>query len=295
MDTTEPHPLLLKDFKRLRTWKDWKVLWVQAEYEAQLLTLLHCAFDVECARDDEWEERLRFLLRAADGHATLSTYWPRAADPPGNGWDWDERARRIDERRPLAEKAFLVLCDRYFEARVADAGCRVSPLSGMTPELLQAILWFFDDSGRHACGRNLPRQDDKRHYAKAARAYLRVFVREAWPHGRSRGDRSAETEAALPALRVRYVRLLHDLDDLGFLLEKDRLEEETAQAIRAFVLYDGQGRQVYRDAEEAIVTPAGATLLVLEAKLRQQERKRLQDETEWALKQAQDEYRAARR
>lgn len=294
--TTEndTHPLIQKEFRGIRDWKTWKTLWDQAEYDEQLLTLLHVAFDVQ-AYGAEWAERIRFLLRVANGHSGATQAWhdPR---PTANRLEWDERARRVEARRPIAEKAFQVLCDRYFKRRSDDtARDGVSPLSDMTPDLHETLLWFFNDHDRHAYSRNLPHQDDKRHYAKAARDYLRAFVRGAWPLGRSRGERTAETEAALPALRVRYVALLHDLGELHFLYEDDRLEEVAAEALRRFALHDREGQQVYRDAEEAAENYAGRCLLILEARLNNAARKRRTVEAERKQREAERELAEARK
>lgn len=291
MDTKETtHPLLQKEFKSLGTWNDWKALWGQATYNVQLLSLLHCAFDVQCYRDEN-EERFCFLLRAADGHAAPTSYWPRGQVRGEAEMSWKDREKWLEVRKPIAEKAFQVLCDRYFKSLIRDDHENQS-LSYLTLDMWKTLLWFFCDQERHLVGPNLPRETDTSHHAKVARGYARQFARQAWLYLARRND---ETEDDFLSRCLPHMQLLHDLGELHFLHDEKHKCEWDVALLRRFALFDKEGKQVYRDAEEAVNTYPGRILLVLEARMRETDRKRRVAEAERKQREAERELTEARK
>lgn len=291
----ETHPLLQKEFRGIRDWKTWKRVWEEAAFTDQLIGLLHVAFDVE-AYGAEYYDRLTFLLRVADGHATPSFEWERSvARAKAPGFDWDTARRRIETAKPIVEKAYKVLCDRYFKHRCGEDGRDASsPLGDLSLEWFQALLWFFHDydrwQGLWDRGRNLPKEGGG-HHDGVTRRYVSCLIRECWEYDRRPGDEHVSLDegvkAAISEAGPKFVALLHDLGELHVLYSgKRKVDEPMIEALRRIAFTDRDGKQVHRSAEEAVGSYAGRSLLILEAKMRNDERLRRIAEAERRRREA---------
>jgi len=281
METNEPHPLIRKPYPRVWVWKTWRKLWDEALYADQLIGLLHAAFDVDECYGEDWTDRLRFLLRVADGHRAASGL--------------------SDAVRPIADAAFKVLCNRYFRHRCGGHDREsTSVLGGQSPELFGTLLWFFHDVDRRLHGRNLP-NDDRGHHDGIARRFVLELIKETWQLDHSPRYEGATvsdaTEEAFIAARPKYVELLHELGELQFLHSERRrpIDQPTIDALRKIAFHDYSGKQIHGTAEEAVGTYAGQHLLIVEAKLRNGERQRRIAEAERKKRDAERELEAARK
>lgn len=300
MDTNETHPLLQKPLLRVKDWTTWKRLWNEAEYVQQLEQLLHIAFDVE-PRGNEWEERLCFLLRVADGHKAFISQWRVAIERVARDGTLhhDHCSRVLEATQSVPQKAFKVLCEHYFKFR-CDGNDRysLSPLDGLSPKQLETLLWFFCDHDRRQNGRNLPEEKDG-HLAVVVRAYVLELIKKSWaPTQSSRSDGTRvdeDMEAACIAARPKYVVLLYEIDNIGLLYtdKLNHIDEATLEAFRRLALFEN-GVQKYANTEQATANCAGRNLLVLEARLREKKRQDAIEDAERRARQAQRDLEKAK-
>lgn len=235
MEKNVAQPLFQKPYAPISTWGDWIGLWNGARHPEQLMTLLEAVFTLRLS-SSEWQDRLLFLLRIADGHNAPPETWLEEARRVGrDGSSGPGADSDIHRLKAVAEKAFSQLCAHFFhEDDPDDYRPYPRPLCEFSsPELLMAVLEFFRDSGRATHARNLPGKSDRSPNAKLARQYVRQLIREGWPLGPwwHRGPRlCSEDDLRHDRLhevaKGHYVALLYDLGELNFITAHPRLIDD---------------------------------------------------------------------
>lgn len=167
-------------------------------------------------------------------------------------------------------------------------------------ETFSTVLWFFCDHDRRQHGRNMPR-DDKRRHDQVARKFVHEMIEEAWSLKAwwpLEDMTQEEVKVAMPKIvetRGRFVPPPHDLGELDFLWQERRETNDNAyDALKRLALFE-DGSQKYRAAEEAVDTYAGRSLLILEAKRRETERQRRIADAERRAREAQQDLEAAQK
>jgi len=245
-ETGHTHPLLQKELRRL-DWRGWKKAWEETNDPDLLMGLLHTAFDCSTG-PGEWAERVIFLLAVADGHSHLESF--------------DQGTCGAKQHQRVAEKAFKVLCGRWFKAPDEKYYHEDSPLKRVLVDgIYQKVLWFFDDRERRGphffrFDANLPQEEEKEgHHRKIARKFVQELIEETWSlhfdsdeHGLY-GEELEEWKAVCFAARPAYIRMLWQIGDLNFLTRR-RLDDASMEELHRLAL---QGyHKTYQTVEAAV-------------------------------------------
>ncbi|TSC72432.1 MAG: hypothetical protein G01um101438_516 [Parcubacteria group bacterium Gr01-1014_38] len=283
-----PHPLLTRELRLIRTWKEWKKLWDEEVHPERLLGLLHFGFNVTEFDAGEWPERVLLYLSIADGHA-----WE--ISKPGTqkyeiSWSTFGKPTTWSKVRQLiAQKAFKELCQhlfKYTRSHHDEEPSWLQPLTQNSCQLLDAVLAFFllHDTLEPQL-RNLPR-DDKSHEYGLTVSFLLSLCDFGWKL-RTLREYGADIEVAenLRQRRPQFIRVLAGLKRLDLVTTKSmELDEADCDMLRKIALGTelylptepnwGEKHRLPKTLEEAVAGGSSAARLLLLHKIKLQEKAR---------------------
>jgi len=275
------HPLMEFRPRSFDTFEAWLARWRETEYLAEKLGLLHVMMD-----DRSWwvmKEALLFLLSIADGYADDSNFVTSR---------FESSSPSAKDRKKIAEKAFGVLCERFFKGDTRDN--KHSWLWALTDEdLFNKILWFLRSGDFSWTGNYRPiKFDIHNHQQDIFRAFLKEFARLGWrtnnSHERQWGDDATRetVKSRLKAARPRLVEVLGALGELSWLnrqeLDDASLKKLTEMAMADNHFFPSDNASSCLEAlrkpislEEAVLGGSVAAQVVLLHGIREKERARI--------------------
>lgn len=281
---TKTHPLQEIQVAHIETWEEWKRLWGATRHAEMLHGLLHVGFDISGNQGDA-AERVCTYLGLADGHALVadSAFWR-----PNETQERGMERRTIlgaDLRRALAQKAFQMLCQKFFRNTYVEDRGRIPSWARLAthPEVLRKLVWFFRLDDRWGIP-NLQAPAIPVHHLGLARTFVRdlaVFAWECETRGWYQGEISDEMIEVFRTARPDMLSLLFGLRQLEILLSLDRRYElnqgcmerlgELAMSYELYLPSVGSSGQEFRKPdtlEEACLgdSKAAQVLLVLRAR-----------------------------
>ncbi len=206
------HPLLDLTPITFHEFKEWLERWEGTTYLAERLGLLHCL-----TTENGWwkgRELVLLLLEVADGYTRERGFITEY------GYSGDEQ--NIRNRQDIAEKAFGVLCLKFFKGGIRDE--KPSWWWMLEDEVLfQKVLWFLRRDKNHMRNRDFEISDDSiGHQQRVFRTFLYDFTRLGWKF-RSLSERGWDEEAdgvvkkRLIAARPQFIEILDELKELNWL------------------------------------------------------------------------------
>lgn len=178
--------------------------------------------------DHVGKESVPFLMELADGWTCSSNF--QVYGKTGG----EERAKN---RQKIAEKAFDVLCARFFGHKKNDNPMWWWMLGNQ--EVFDKTLWFLraNDNRIGRCTLRNYRGDDEKPQMRTFGKFLADFAELAWEHGRYdfRGFCQDEVVERLKDARPRLVDILAATHNLHWLLKKKTLDRGTRQALKSLV------------------------------------------------------------
>lgn len=192
------HPLMVKDYPQVRTWKQWREIWDKAKTSNELAGLLHYGLDVEYGTGETWYERLEFYLSVADGFNELESYF-----------------------KPLYESIYLVR-DRNYLRAVATKAMQQICLKALKEQYTQSSIIEYivtrnkliDFFSEHDCSNTAT--PDRRSLTKPYRDILTEFLPTFLVH--------AWAKTTDPEYSKKVFRLIIHTNNL-FILEEDARDE----------------------------------------------------------------------
>lgn len=272
------HPLL--GFKPITFdyFDDWLLRWNNTDYLAEKLGLLHYLTMENCWWEDQFLVHL--LLVFADGYNEESNFIVR------RGFDQDSGAK---SRKSIAEKAFAVLCLKFFKGNVRNE--RPSWCWMLENEVLfKKVLWFLrpNDRGRlHNYRCNMSGTSD--HQQETFRVFLTEFAKLGWDWSGFERRMDVRFDESiikrLVASRPQLIDVLYELDKLDW-LNGQELDEPSLKKLKEMALcselslpeIDVFRSRSYRKPatlEEAALGGSVAAEVILLHGVKEKERKRI--------------------
>jgi hypothetical protein len=246
------HPLLSREVRPMRNWREWLKLWNEAMTYQQLISLLHVGFDVIMEKERHWDkgepeytevDRLVLYFSVADGWNDERAFRKGRRDLEHNGYDEHGKYTTWRESglcRKVAAKAFELLCSRFFTLEYSDFDQYKEDWNYKwvrivaSPVLFPIIqkFWRAEEGLVRICISNLreSRLDKPSHHEERAFAFLVNLANFIWTWRKVEGGWSlskeenavkekcdAEMRARLDAAKPWMVEILSELDRLDVL------------------------------------------------------------------------------
>lgn len=300
------NPLMTLETYYIPDWKKWKELWHRPICSEFRHSLLHFGFDIEAYQEEE-VERLCLYFDIADGHRSVGWGWdlPKEID---RRYDMNLRTvfgREVDGfgkiRRIIAEKAFHILCQRFFKNTSKEEDIPSWAYLVANPVVLQKIIWFFRLDGKSIV--NLPHlSGNDKHFAEIAEKFIYDICVMSWECEGfySSGDWRSLKEDSLETFRKfrpNMVDLLYGIEKLDVLIKLDKrfkVDEACMKRLEELAMSEdlylpsedswGNSFKKPRDLEEACCGGSQAARVLLILKSNQKVRGRLNKLQENAMK-----------
>ncbi len=207
------HPLLEFTPTTFHLFEEWLERWEGTTYLAEKLGLLHCL----TTEKGWWRSRelVLLLLEIADGYTREYGFTIE------HGRDSDKK-QNARNRRDIAEKAFGILCLKFFKGGIRDE--RPSWWWMLEDEVLfQKVLWFLRRDDHRMRNRDFDITGDSvSHQQGIFRTFMYDFTRLGWEfRSLSERGRSQEADEAarkrLIATRPQFIEILDELRALNWL------------------------------------------------------------------------------
>ncbi len=206
------HPLLKFTPTVFYAFEEWLERWEGTTHLAERLGLLHHLM----TENGWWQRRelVLLLLEIADGYTMEHGFIT------GHGYGDEKQNAR--NRKDIAEKAFGVLCLKFFKAGVRDEN--PSWWWMLKDEVLfQKVLWFLRRDDHRIQNRDFDISGDSiSHQQRIFRTFIHDFTRLGWEF-RSLSERGWDLEAdkvvkkRLIAVRPQFIEILDELKMLNWL------------------------------------------------------------------------------
>lgn len=225
-ETPPQHPLLGFVPEELESgeFTTWLEMWTSTRFKHDKLGLIHLLTLPDC----HWwhkPELISVLLETADGHR-IGEYEFKTAEEKDRSWNSNPQAAK--NRLIIAQKAFSVLCMRFFRKPARGDGIPMWWWMLNNKELFCKVLWFLRQDEKHM--RNYSDSDleyahspAERDQLESFRAFLLDFARLAWelefPRDWKRweGEALEDIKARLIAARPQFVDVFCATRNLGWL------------------------------------------------------------------------------
>lgn len=289
------HPLFNRDFCFSLTWKEWKKLFTETKQAHEAVGLLHHGFEVDVDYEQSTErERVSFYLKVAYGYNNETLF--RLADDSDNRFlSIFGRHSVTEARMEIAQKAWSVLCQKFFKNRDSDdlpLGWRIiTDREG--EKLLEKVFWFFSDKI------NIPVAPPIDHNDRIVTGFLLKLAEMIWNNRYSLGKQLRET---FDRHRGLLIWILWQMKRLDFLVEQGNVRESVTdrdlKTLRKLALFESRNsdqEQEHSTVEEAAVedlkfaaSPA-QTFAVLDLLSKGRARKEKKKQAEFKIREAQKE------
>jgi len=272
------HPLSEYKPVNITSFEDWLERWNEVYCVGENLGLLHCLQNGEFWRRKQRPDVVSFLLEIADGYTDNKNFFIHPSD--------DKKI--AENRRLIAEKAFKVLCLRFFK----DGERRKPPLWWWMlahRELFQKVLWFVRPA-EFGLRNHYGKFERTNHPYQIFESFLEEFSRLGWKVRRklSRCDREKveNIESWLIEARPKFIEILAAMDNLCW-LEGRELDEDSLQELRELAMNEkyflpptqvnqGSGRlREPESLEEALLGGSVAAKILILHRIRQKEENKL--------------------
>lgn len=287
------HPLLGFTPTDFNSFEEWLEKWNGTTRLAERLGLLHSLIE-----GGWWAKRelVSLFLEVADGYDHESNFVVHK--------EYDAYNRIAKSRKSIAEKAFAVLCLRFFKE-----GKEYGNPSWwwmLEDEILfNKVLWFLGRSENQRGLRDccFGSTDAGKHQHEVFRVFTRKFVRLGWEF-RSMSERHWDSSANEPvkkrlvAARPQFIDILCALGELNWLdgkeLDAASLKKLTQMALEESVslppekVFESGSYRKPRSLEEAILGGSVAARIVFLHRICEKERKRIKALYEESRRQQQD-------
>ena len=291
----ETHPLLESSQDVFRSSEEWLTAWDEATFLAERLGLLH-----SLTTENGWwqnSELVSLLLKIADGYGTEDSFITQSEREFRNLCSYTSAMKN---RQVIAEKAFLVLCLRFFGY---DNKKSERPLWWWMLEdevLFQRVLWFFRQE-KLGKARNCEILDwespGTNHQKQIMKKFLRDFAHLGWEAHSFSFAFTAEDEKInkpiwdrLTASRPNFINILYELRELDWLnvqeLDIESLKKLAEIAMSNYYSFPptifGRGTSYRKpdSVEEAMFGGSVPAQIVLLYRIREKIRRRLNDQYE---------------
>ena len=270
------HPLLaFTPINSFESFEEWLKKWNGTNYLSDKLGLLH---GIELHQNSQY---VSFLLEIANGYASRSGFTLRE--------DWSEQCSK--DRHAIAEKAFTVLCLKFFKSGEKYYNPPLWWWMLENAQLFDKVLWFLGPNLKNCCF--MDRDDNPTHPQQVFNEFLIAFAKLGWGGYRSmannfgRGCCSEDVEKRLITARPQFIDILDQISMLSWLnhherdLDKASLKKLTELALESNYHFPPNKVNMsgeYRNPislEEAVLGGSVAAEIVLLNKIRQQECKRI--------------------
>lgn len=274
---------------KFESFKNWKERWDATFILAERLGLLYY-FTMESGWFyKEQAELVSFLMEIADGHRHTSNFQT-------SGERFDYHGEDIAKnRQKIAEKAFAVLCTKFFKA-----GERYDnePLWWWmlgNDAVFQKVLWFLrlDDTFGSNQARNHDFYADKlSHPHDVFRRFINEFIELGWeedsPINRSYGSPDDAALARLVVARPLFIELLNNQRNLNW-LNRRSLDAASIKKLTEIAMShelhmppcEAAQRNTYRKPktlEEAILGGSAAAQVIILWRIRKEEAGRIEEQ-----------------
>ncbi|MFH0891167.1 MAG: hypothetical protein V1867_00135 [Candidatus Falkowbacteria bacterium] len=267
------HPLYQKNIKRFHeTWPEWKENFTKAQIGSELIGLLHRGFDVNTDREEE-QDRIGFYLEVAYGHNNSFLFHrPLGINCP------NEEYRLAAETKKIAQKAWAMLCQKFFKEDNGSSGSGWRRLSH-EPRVFDRIMWFFSETT------NIPHPHSENHHDIIALKFLANFSTYAWEE---KWGTRMESGLRFAAKRPLFIKILNEIKRLDILTKYWReLSPDDLVSLEEIALEDGRYTTLAQAAIAAVNgSQAAQATIVLKVVIAENERQKKIEEAELEIEEA---------
>lgn len=281
------NPLMAREISAIRTWEEWKEKWNTATSAEMLHSLLHFGFSIECKQCEQFEEeneRIIFYLEIADGHGDERNFGDEDINTRHLKTDRLSNLPTRQLKQSLSEKAFSILCNKFFKNRGHD-DCPTWAFIAVRPAVFEKLLWFFRwDDEKNKIIHNLyypfstPENEHNEEVAREFALGLCKFSYTFRYFGEYAGENDKKIQKMFLEVKPAIIRILLGLKKENILLRKDFYAGKTEitelkKICLAEELWDGTTFRTCKTMEEAYffgsLTAAIAILLSIKEEQRE--------------------------